>query len=220
MIGVDGSGKSTAVKAIRAWLKNEVDVMPVYFGTGDGKPSLLLVPLKLALPLVTRLMGAKPKGSSHGNVSDQGPGPVYSVLLMIWATVLAIEKRGKLLDARRGAERGLLVLTDRYPQDEIPDFNDGPLLPRLSKAPHWMRRFEANAYALARRLPPDLVLKLIVTPETAARREPDMKPALIERRIEYVRKLTFAGAPSVLIDAEQPLEHVILAIKQEIWRIL
>ncbi len=220
LIGVDGSGKSTAVKAIRAWLNNEVDVMPVYFGTGDGRPSLLLLPLKLALPLVTRLMGAKPKGSSHGKVSDRGPGLVYSVLLMIWATVLAIEKRGKLLDARRGAERGLLVLTDRYPQDEISDFNDGPLLPRLNKAPHWMRRFEANAYALARRLPPDLVLKLIVTPETAARREPDMKPALIERRIESVRRLTFVGAPSVLIDAEQPLERVILAIKQEIWRIL
>ena len=118
IVGVDGSGKTTVMTAIRAWLDAEIDVVPIYFGTGGGRPSLLLLPLKLMLPLIMRFVRTKPKGSSHGRVSDRPPGPVYSVLMMAWAGVLAVEKRTKLLAARRGAERGVVVIADRYPQDE------------------------------------------------------------------------------------------------------
>jgi hypothetical protein len=114
----------------------------------------------------------------------------------------------------------LIVLADRYPQDEIQDFNDGPLLPRLSWAPRWLRRFEAGAYALSRRLPPDLVIKLEVAPETAARREQDMDPAVIQRRIAAVGRLTFRSARVVSIRADRPLAEVTRAIKSEIWRLL
>jgi hypothetical protein len=220
VVGVDGSGKTTAVAAIRAWLGSEIDVVPIYFGTGAGRPSLLLRPLKLMVPLMKSILKTKPKGASHGNVSDRPPGWLYSILMMGWATIVAREKRNKLLAARRGADRGLVVITDRYPQDEIVGFNDGPLLTRLNRVPHWLRRFEAASYALARCLPPDLVIKLDVLTETAARREPDMDPALISERIADLRRLTFAGAGVIRIDAEQPLVDVVRAIKREVWRLL
>jgi thymidylate kinase len=220
IVGVDGSGKTTVVAAIRAWLGSEVDVMPLYFGTGAGRPSLLLKPLKLMVPLMTRMLKTKPKGASHGNVSDRPPGPFYGFLMMVWATVVAHEKRHKLLAARRAADRGMVVITDRYPQYEIDGFNDGPLLKRLTRVPHWLRRFEDTAYALARRLRPDLVLRLDVLPETAARREPDMDPALIRERIADLQRLTFAGARTVRVNAEQPLNDVIRAVQDEIWRLL
>lgn len=217
---MDGSGKSTAVSTIRNWLGDEIDVMPVYLGTGNGRASLLLLPLKLMVPLATKLVGARPKEASDGKVSGRRRGVLYTTLLTVWATVVAIEKRGKLISAHRGADRGVLVLTDRYPQDEILDFNEAPMLARLNNVPAWLRRFEANAYAPARRLPPDLVVKLIVSQATAERREPELSPTVIERRLEAVKKLKFAGATVVSIDAEQPLERVSLAIKREVWRIL
>lgn len=220
VLGVDGSGKTTAVAAVRAWLGSEIDVVPIYFGTGGGRPSLWLLPLKLMVPLITSFVRTKPRGASHGKISSRAPGPLYSALVMVWATVLALEKRTKLLAARRGANRGLVVLADRYPQNEIPDFNDGPLLPRLKSAPLWLRRFEAGAYALARRLPPDLVIKLEVTPETAATREPDMDPAVIRDRVGGVQRLTFPGARVACVQAERPLAEVIRAIKREVWRLL
>jgi hypothetical protein len=220
IIGVDGSGKSTAVSTIKNWLGGEMDVMPIYLGTGNGRASLLLLPLKLMVPLATKLVGPRPKEASDGKVSGRRRGPLYTALLTVWATVVAIEKRGKLISAHRGADRGLLVLTDRYPQNEILDFNEAPMLARLNNVPGWLRRFEANAYAPARRLPPDLVVKLIVSQATAERREPELSPAVIERRLESVKKLKFAGATVVSIDAEQPLERVSLAIKREVWRIL
>src|SRR6266550_3371064 len=68
VIGVDGSGKSTVVAAIRAWLGQEIDVVPIYFGTGSGRPSLLLWPFKLMVPLITLLLRTKPQGASHGKI--------------------------------------------------------------------------------------------------------------------------------------------------------
>jgi thymidylate kinase len=219
MIGVDGSGKSTSVATMRAWLGSKVDVVPIYFGTGDGRPSLLLRPFKLAMPLM-RVLKSKPKGASHGKISGHAPGLLYSLLLMVWAVAVALDKRKKLAAARRGTNRGLIVLADRYPQNQILGFNDGPLLTRLTVVPHWLRRFEGAAYALARRLPPDLVIKLVVTPETAARREPEMDPAIIRERIAALQRLELPGARVVCVDAEQPLAEVIRAVKHEIWRLI
>jgi hypothetical protein len=218
LLGVDGSGKTTVLAAIRGWLAGEIDTLPMYFGTGDGRPSLLLLPLKLMVPVITCLFGTKPKGSSHGKVSDGAPGPIYSLLLMLWATVLAAEKQLKLRAAHRGARRGLLVIADRYPQNEILDYNDGPLLPRLSIVPRWLRRYEANAYALARRLPPDLVIKLEAPPETLAVREPNMDLCMIRQRVLDLQRLTFPGAHVVAVNATLPLTEVVRAAKSEIWR--
>jgi hypothetical protein len=220
IVGVDGSGKSTSVAALRAWLGSKIDVLPIYFGTGDGRPSLFLRPFKLVMPLIMRVLKSKPSCASHGKKSGQAPGRLYSLLLMIWAVAVAADKRKKLTAARRATNRGLFVLADRYPQDQIRGFNDGPLLTRLTVAPGWLRRWEAAAYALADRLPPDLVIKLVVTPETAARREPEMDPAIIRERIAALQRLQFPGARVVCVDAEQPFTQVIRAVKREIWRLL
>jgi hypothetical protein len=220
VLGVDGSGKTTVVAAIGAWLAPEVDVLPIYFGTGEGRPSLLLLPFKLLVPLVSTFFAVKPKGATHGKISGHAPAILYSCLLILWAVVVAAEKRIKLVAARRGADRGLVVVADRYPQNEDAGYNDGPLLPRLKRAPRCLRNLETSAYTLARRLPPDLVIKLEVTPGTAARREPNMDPMVIRERIEAARRLTFPGARVVRVDAERPLADVLRLVKREIWHTL
>ena len=174
------------------------------------------------MPLATAALGrkSKPRCASHGRSSGPPPGALYGVLLTVWAAAVAMDKRQKLVAARRGINRGLIVLADRFPQSQILGFNDGPLLARLTAAPGWLRRFEAAAYLLARRLPPDLVIKLMVTPETVARREPNMDPAVIRERIAAIQRLEFPGARVVCVDAEQPLREVVRAVKREIWRLI
>jgi hypothetical protein len=206
------------VAAMRAWLDTEIDVVPIYFGTGDGRPSLWLRPLKLLVPLIAGMLRHKSKRPSHDKLPGRAPGPLYGALLTVWATAVALDKRKKLVAARRGANRGLVVLADRYPQDKSRSFNDGPLLMRVNVAPQWLRRFEASAYALAHRVPPDLVIKLVVKPETVARREPDIDPVIIGERVAALQRLEFPGARVVCVDAEQPLAEVVRAVKQEIWR--
>jgi hypothetical protein len=172
------------------------------------------------MPLIMRVLKSKPRVASHGKVSAPPPGLLYSLLLIVWAVAVAADKRKKLAAARRGTNRGLIVIADRYPQDQILGFNDGPLLARLPAVPRWLRQHEAAAYALVRRLPPDLVVKLVVTPETAARREPGMDPAVIRTRIAALLQLELPGTRVVCVDAEQPLAEVIRSVKHEIWRLI
>ncbi len=220
VLGVDGSGKSTLVRALRDWLGAEADVLPLYFGTGDGRPSLLLWPLKVMVPLVRKVLPRKPAGGSHGAVSDRPPGPLYGALITVWASVLAVEKRRKLKLARRAADRGMLVIADRFPQDQIAEFNDGPLLTRQRRVPAALRRFEARSYDLANRLAPDLVIKLRASPELIAQREPDMDAAVVRRRVEQVMQLDFPRSRVAVLDAGQSLEAVIAAAKREVWALL
>ena len=86
--------------------------------------------------------------------------------------------------------------------------------------PRGLRRFEAGAYALARTLPPDLVVKLDAPPEVLARREPDMDRGVIRERVEALRRLRFPGARVVRVDAAQPLPDVIRAVKAAVWAML
>ncbi len=219
-VGVDGSGKSTQVAQARKWLSAEIDVLPLYFGTGDGAPSMLFRPFKAAAQLVARTIKVKPKGASHGKVSDRPPGPLYSALFAIWAIGVALDKRHKLATAQRAIARGLVVVADRYPQDENPQFNDGPLLHRVKRTPGWLRSLEASIYSSARRAPPDLVVKLRVGPEAVARREPDMRRDVILQRVEWLDELTFAGAHVVAIDGTKPLAEVTRIVRRAIWDIL
>jgi thymidylate kinase len=219
-IGVDGSGKSTSLHEISNWLAAETDVMTCYFGTGEGKSSLLFRPFKATASLAARLVRTRLKGASHGTVSDRPPGPAYSVLFAILAIVVALEKRRKLIATQRAASRGFVVITDRYPQNEIKHYNDGPLLHRLPRSPTWLIRFEHSIYTLAQRAPPDLVIKLHVGAETIARREPNMIPSIINQRIAWLSELKFSPARVVSIDATKPLDEVIRTVKREIWSVL
>jgi hypothetical protein len=178
----------------------------------------LLLPFKVMVPLVMRSIRRKPRGASHGNISDRPPGVIYTALMTLWAAVLAAEKRLKLTGARRAASRGMLVIADRFPQDENLDYNDGPLLPRLRGVPEWLRWFEARSYSLARRLAPDLVIKLEAPPDVLAMREPNMDIEVIARRVVALQQLRFPGSNVVSIDATQPLDEVLRQVKREIWR--
>lgn len=220
VMGVDGSGKSTLVRALHAWLGSEIDVLPIYFGTGDGRPSLLLRPFKALVPLATRVLRRKPRGASHGTVSDAPPSGAYAILLAIWATVLSFEKRAKLRAARRAADRGMVVVGDRFPQDQIDSYNDGPLLPRLAHVPGFLRRFEAASYALSRSLPPDLVIKLVAPVATLAAREPSMDRGVIGDRIDSLLDLSFPRSRVAILAADSPLEEVLAAARRAVWDLL
>lgn len=53
-IGVDGSGKSTLILAIKKWLTWKVDVYDIYFGSGAGKSSFYRYPFLKLVKLVKR----------------------------------------------------------------------------------------------------------------------------------------------------------------------
>jgi hypothetical protein len=228
-IGPDGSGKSTVTRAIAATFATKLDVLLVYFGSGDGPSSLLrwpLILLRRGLARAGLLRDAGAVRSSLPNVATPARrGRFLSVARVVWALVLSLEKRGRLRSAWRARNRGLLVVSDRYPQAQIEGFNDGPLLSHLSAHRltilRRLARWERVPYEWAERYPPDLVIKLIVSPEMALRRKPETGTDEVQRRVEALRTLQWAPPTRIVeIDADQPAERVFREVAQAVWTLV
>ena len=220
VIGSDGAGKSSVSGLIYSWLRPKVDVVPIYLGSGDGQASLLRRPLKLVLDLKQRR-----SAPSHLDPEARRSRDV-SLARALWALVLAREKQTKLLRAARARERGLIVVCDRYPQTQVDGVSDGPLLWRWRSAPSGVKRalarWEDGIYRLAESVAPDVVVRLLVTPETAAARRPGDDPRELAFRTQLIKNLRFDNARcGVLdIDADADLETVVLEVKQRLWPVL
>jgi len=228
LIGPDGCGKSTLARDTATLLAQKLDVLLIYFGSGAGPGSLLRWPLDVLRALAARL-SVLPRGRGLPASLDQPEGghaqrrsPIWSLALIVWALVLAREKRRKLRTAWKARDSGVIVLTDRYPQAQVLGFNDGPLLGHLanhrSRVLRWIASREAAPYQWAELYPPDLVIKLNVSTEMALRRKPDTGLREAKRRIEAVRKLTYPAPTAVAdVDANRPLPAVRSHVYKIVW---
>jgi len=217
VIGSDGAGKSSVTQLLHSWLAGKVDVIPIYFGSGKGRSSILRWPLKLTVLLV------RGRSSSPRLDPEERRTRDISLARAVWALALAREKRSKLRTVVRARERGFIVICDRYPQTQIDGVSDGPLLwrwrastARLKRA---LARWEEGIYDTAASVSPDVVVRLLVTPETAEARRPDEDPRELVFRTQLVRKLRFDDARYgvIDIDADDDLDAVVLEVKRRLW---
>ncbi len=236
LMGCDGSGKSTHIRSVQRWLGWKVDIIPIYFGSGDGPASLLRWPLKLVADALRKSQNYQ---SSHYKVeipstnvdaanagkrtsSERSSSSMRMLAKALWALVLSLEKRSKLRRATAARNRGIVVICDRYPQNQVMGFNDGPLLSawqqhssRLLRA---LSRWEGVPYSAADMYPPDLVVKLDLTAEVAISRKPEMSLEECNRRIAVIKGLVYpAATQTLLLDATEPLDSVLLKLKESIW---
>jgi thymidylate kinase len=236
-VGIDGSGKSTYAESVRDWLSWKVDVYPVYFGSGDGRSSLLRYPLKQTNKIRKWMKSRQPTeetkhvrpnddrvggdmGASRDGenleVENSGIGPVKAV----WAILLAREKRKKRKRAKNAKNRGMIVLMDRYPQSQFPGYNDGPLMTPWEESHYQileqLAEWEATIYEELHQSPPDLLIKLQTTPETAKRRKPETPSAELDRKETVIEELEYDDS-TVEIDTEREQDEVHRQIKETIW---
>jgi hypothetical protein len=214
VIGADGSGKSTLTRDLREWFAPKFDTLGVYFGSGDGPASWSRLPLKIARD---RLGGAKDERARRNQQADTDAARTPSPAKVLWAVSLAHEKRRKLERVMLARTRGMLVITDRYPQVQFPGSNDGPLLGAWNDSParskRAIARWEARPYELADRCPPDLILRLNVDTGTASGRRPGHGKEFLARRIDIVSRLTFHDSRFGVIelDSSEPFDKVFWA---------
>jgi thymidylate kinase len=228
-VGADGSGKSTVVRATASWLSWRVQVLPVYLGFGDGKISLL----RRLLQSVARV-GSKSLAGSTTDASLPKPRTSHvrpmtsrakAIWRVLWAWSIVREKRVRLRQAIQARNLGHTVICDRYPQAQIGELSDGPLLSRFAEnRTGWFRAaagWELEAYREMEGTVPDLVIKLHVAPEVSARRKLDVSLDSLRQRVDTVRQLRFAKSARVLeVDSNQPLDDVLLQVKRAVWEAL
>ena len=110
-----------------------------------------------------------------------------------------------------------MVVLDRFPQAEVNGIYDGPRL-QEGNSFGWAARAEMQGYEALASHKPDLLIKLVVSPAVAQARKPDHSLAAITRKCALTRELTFEGVEVVAIDADQPLDKVMLDAKRTVWR--
>jgi len=232
LVGPDGSGKSTLARTVAAWLCWKLDARIIYFGSGDGPSSLARLPMKAAQRILISFGFHRRRGidaSSFGPDAEGDPRRPASALervaRSVWALALTREKRRTLRRAWRSRNRGMVIVCDRYPQNQVMGFNDGPLLHRWSdhrsRLLRALARWESIPYRWAEADPPDLVIKLRVSPEVARQRKPDMHPAEIQRRIRAVASLRYPARTRVVeVDSDRTWDEVLLEAKRHVWEAL
>jgi thymidylate kinase len=219
VIGCDGSGKSTVADHIVSWIGRYGPAGMVHLGKQSGNVGRALGRLPLVGSTLDRLIRRKVDGVNRRIKEDKQPNLLPA--LVNSAVTLRRRRRFKRMLALR--ERGLIVVTDRYPQVEIPGAYDGPGFPDAqggSTLVLALARRERGMFEWMASYRPDVVLRLNVDLDVACARKPDHRRDALSRKIAVTPLLTYSGAPIVDIDANQPLERVIEEAEAAVARVM
>ncbi|ENT4820804.1 TPA: thymidylate kinase [Citrobacter freundii] len=210
VIGSDGSGKTTVCEHLLNCLQKYGPAEKVHLGKQAGNVGRAVV----KLPLMGKSLG-KTIERNKVKTAKKLPGPVPALVIMSFVVRRLLRFR-RMLACRR---RGLIVLADRYPQMQIPGAYDGTVFPANaggSRFVSWLAEQERAAFRWMASHVPDLVIKLNVDLDVACARKPDHRREALAQKIAITPQLTFGGAPLVDINANQPLDEVLVDVEKAI----
>jgi thymidylate kinase len=233
-VGPEATGKSTLVEETRRWLGSAFAVRVIH----AGKPPSAWVtyPVNVALPLLRALAPRLRTSRLEGHVKDardtaEPRSSIAALAYAIRSVSLAWDRRRLLVKARRAAANGEIVICDRYPSDSVGAM-DSPRL-RAGGGPNGLAgslhdRLARLEHRLYRQIPPpEVVLRLKVSLDTAKRRNQERiklrkeADAYVESRHRRATEWFRTGVRSVRdIDTERPLPETILCVKKVVWESL
>ena len=208
-LGQDGAGKTTVTKELIKWWKWKLDVRYVYLGSGENYFSIKKR-LSQSIP---------PKGIFKYFRAMLGLSVLKDVARQSYRNVLKAEKY---------AEKGGLVIYDRFPQTEYASICDGPkirkkindyfgkgilsrlFIPMAIKEERWINKTVSHQ--------PNVVIKLVLPPEESIRRKPHENYEAVKKKHEIVKSLRFEDSDVYTIDATMPYEQEMITIKNIIWQ--
>jgi len=213
IVGADGAGKSTLNTTIYNWLSWKIAVSNIYLGR-----HWLFLKLEA---LKKSIMGTSSKKTSTGK-KQESKHPL-KILTSDIRKLLNVSRRHTQLKKAVGLkEKGFIVLTDRFPQNQICGLNDGPSIAITDKSPFWRKFihvYEKRMYDAMAQTQPDILIKLMVTENIALARKPDHNKEQIQKKIEIIKELNFNAKKIYEIDTTQRnANEVARQVKSLIWK--
>jgi len=215
--GGDGSGKSTAVDGVAAWLSGPLLVHQTHLG--KPRPSLLTLAVKgpMYVGRATGLLGGSTSVDPRTATPDDFPGNAWA----LWHLMTARDRLREYRKARRVADAGGVVVSDRWPLPQI-RLMDGP---RTTWVLDHQDRFGRFTLAVARAeraiyaqiAPPDVLAVLRIDPEIAVIRRFDEEEGYVRARNTEVRDIDWSATDAVVLDAAEAPEVVLAAIRRAVW---
>ena len=209
VVGCDGSGKSTLTADLIDQLSKKRPVQWLYLGQSSGN----IADWIRSLPLVGAPFGRYLVRKAERAHSKEASAPDTLTAVVIF--LLSLWRVHKFRRMLKLARRGILVITDRYPQAEVPGFYfDGTGL-SSANAKSWLARQllkqETRLYQWMASHIPTLLIRLNIDAETAHTRKPDHKLAMLRDKVRVIPTLHFNNAPILDLNGRDPYPQVLNA---------
>jgi thymidylate kinase len=232
LVGADGSGKTTVAAALASWLSWKLDVRVYYLGSKSPSPT------SRALAVGFRaLRRAHRELHRRGGLASRAARPLASLrdtVLALRYLAIGRDRVRRHRAGRRDARAGKVVIFDRFPLEAVSTSDhhrtlDGPKISRtlaagLGPVNRALARAEERMYrGIA---VPDHLIVLGVSPEVSADRKPDHAFDVVEAKSRAAAELATLAERGkepvsvIRVDANRPLEGVLLEVKTAVWDVL
>lgn len=204
--GCDGAGKSTLSEDLLSGLQPGANVQWLYLGQSSGNIARWITGLPLVGAPVGRYLVAKAKTSQSKNKAAPG---IVTIMVIYLLSQWRAHKFRRMLRLNR---KGVLVITDRYPQAEVAGFHfDGPGLGAVT-AGGWLSKTlaarEQRLYEWMASHVPALVIRLNIDVDTAHSRKPEHRVSVLQDKVAIIPCLDFNGARILDLDGCEPYSQV------------
>lgn len=208
-IGQDGAGKTTITEHICKWLNWKIEAHKFYLGSGDHYHSIYKI--------LKHLFNGKNSFSKK----------MWAILNVLDLCLLSKHNKRIIDRANKYISKGGIAIFDRYPQIQFPGINDGPKIrvTYLEKTHNSILKMiighcaaveEKNInYTSSKK--PDIVIKLLLSPEESIKRKPSENIDDIRNKHKIIKSLLFNNSMVYEIDAEMDFNEELRLIKSIIW---
>lgn len=219
IMGGDGAGKSTALNEITRWLSEEFDVSAIHLGKPPWSWTTRLIRGGLQ---VGHRLGLLAQDTTTDVAIDPDLPAGADHRRLIWYACKARDRYKEYRKAQRAANRGVIVLSDRFPHPALHGF-DVPQIARLiggggNRLTRRLSQIEKRYHSMIAL--PDLSFVLLLEPEEAARRKTDEAYDYVVERATEIWKTDWESHEVRVIDASQSPQAVASEIKLAIWESL
>lgn len=212
--GCDGAGKSRLSDDLTGFLHARGPAQWLYLGQSSGNIAEWI----RGLPVIGPPLGGYLVRKANRAHSEKDSSTDTATTLVIF--ILSHWRAHKFRRMVRLSRRGVMVVTDRYPQAEVPGFYfDGAGLGAVNVESWLGRKLVAREQKLYQWMAshiPALVIRLNIDADTAHIRKPDHKLSMLRDKVAVIPKLHFNGANILDLDGRDPYEQVLSAAESAV----